>query len=203
MYFDLAELYYSQRVQTTVADSVHPVFVVPFPSVAICLRNRIDWPRLHSSAAQRFLPPNVDNETLHTFYQFFENLADIKFYNLQRLAPLFNASAKANLSLIDGVNVLAVMEYLLFPCSEIFNSVCLWRFKSYNCCDLFTVERTEIGFCYVFNSAVSEQVQEKAVSYRKLFIFSFYLLFFFSLSRYLFLFAEERCILSVSQLKCR
>ncbi|TMW53312.1 hypothetical protein DOY81_001612 [Sarcophaga bullata] len=162
VYFDLAELYYTQRLQTTVADSVYPVFTVPFPSVAICLRNRIDWPRLHSSAAQRFLPPDADNETLHTFYRFFESLADIKFYSLHRLAPLFKGPTKVNLSLIAGVDVLAVMKYLLFPCSEVFNSFCNWRFKSYNCCELFTVERTEMGFCYVFNSGISEKAQEKA-----------------------------------------
>lgn len=172
VYFDLAELYYTQRLQTTVADSVHPVFVVPFPSVGICLRNRIDWPRLQSNAAKRFLPPNVDNQTLHTFYRFFESLADVKFYSLKRFAPLFDPASNVNLSLIDGVNVLEVLKYLTFPCTQVFSTICMWRLKPYNCCELFTLERTEIGFCYVFNSAVSSAAQEKAVrcSLEKLFI---------------------------------
>ena len=196
VYFDLAELYYTQRLQTTVADSVYPVFTVPFPSVAICLRNRIDWPRLHSSAAQRFLPPDADNETMHTFYRFFESLADIKFYSLHRLGHLFNGATKVNLSLIAGVDVLAVMEYLLFPCSEVFNSFCNWRFKSYNCCELFHVERTEMGFCYVFNSGISEKAKEKAVSVREIAIVLYLLPF---MPMYL----EKQCILSVSQFICR
>ncbi|XP_037823819.1 pickpocket protein 19, partial [Lucilia sericata] len=162
VYFDLAELYYTQRIQTTVADSVHPIFVVPFPSVGICLRNRIDWTRLHNQAAKRFLPPNVDNETLHTFYRFFESLNDVKFYYFSRFSSLFEPSAKVNLSLIDGINVLEVLKYLTFPCSQVFGTICLWRLKSYNCCELFTLERTELGFCYVFNSAVSSKSKEKA-----------------------------------------
>ncbi|KAI8123237.1 Pickpocket protein 19 [Lucilia cuprina] len=162
VYFDLAELYYTQRMQTTVADSVHPIFVVPFPSVGICLRNRIDWTRLHNQAAKRFLPPNVDNDTLHTFYRFFESLNDVKFYYFSRFSTLFQPSANVNLSLIDGINVLEVMKYLTFPCSQVFSTTCLWRLKPYNCCELFTLERTELGFCYVFNSVISPKSKEKA-----------------------------------------
>jgi amiloride-sensitive sodium channel len=42
-------------------------------------------------------------------------------------------------------------------CRELLTaSDCWWRNDYQNCCDIFELQRTEYGFCYSFNSEVSE-----------------------------------------------
>uniref|UniRef100_A0A1I8P148 Pickpocket protein 28-like n=2 Tax=Stomoxys calcitrans TaxID=35570 RepID=A0A1I8P148_STOCA len=77
------------------------------------------------------------------------------------ISPLFERYTKLNLSLIDDVDILKVVEFLTLPCTEVFEGNCTWRKTTYNCCDLFSLERTETGICYVFNSAVSPKDKER------------------------------------------
>lgn len=163
VYFDLSELYYNQRIQTTVEDSVHPLFMVAFPSIGLCLPYRIDWQRLQNEAVKEFLPSNASAETIQTFYAFFDILGSLKFSDLERLAPLFSNNSQVNLSLIDHLNINSVMRYLTYSCTEAFVGHCVWRNKRYNCCDLFALERTEVGFCFIFNSMVNPDDKAKAV----------------------------------------
>ncbi|XP_075163735.1 pickpocket 21 [Haematobia irritans] len=164
VYIDLAELYYTQRVQTTVADSVSPIFMIPFPSIGLCLPYRIDWHRLQNEAAPRFLPANVSREKLYTFYEFFDEIGDIKFSSLMELSPMFERNSPLNLSLIDDIDILEVIRFLTPTCTEVFEGACLWRKRPYNCCDLFSLERTETGFCYIFNSAINQKDNDRAQS---------------------------------------
>nr|CAD7422021.1 unnamed protein product [Timema poppensis] len=41
-------------------------------------------------------------------------------------------------------------------CAELFVDLCWWRNSFFNCCDMFELQMTEYGFCYSFNSEVSE-----------------------------------------------
>ncbi|XP_058980219.1 pickpocket protein 19-like [Musca domestica] len=162
VYVDLSELYYNQRIQTTVEDSVHPLFMVAFPSIGLCLPYRIDWQRLQNEAVKEFLPSNATAETIQTFYAFFEILGFLKFSDLGRLKSLFTRNSNVNLTLIDNLNIIDVMKYLTFSCNDAFTGDCLWRNKRYNCCDLFTLERTELGYCYTFNSLVNPRDKARA-----------------------------------------
>ncbi|XP_037941616.1 pickpocket protein 19-like [Teleopsis dalmanni] len=160
-YFELADLYYTQRIQTTIMNSVHPIFYISFPSIAICARNRINYERL-SAARSLFLPSNVSKESIDVFNTFFEHFEDLRFNKISHLARLFNnATTEKQLSLIKDVNVLEVVNFLSFTCEELFSDKCYWRRKSYNCCDLFTMERTEVGFCQVFNSVIDKGKKER------------------------------------------
>jgi hypothetical protein len=42
------------------------------------------------------------------------------------------------------------------PCNDIFDSPCWWRNSFHNCCELFELQKTCYGYCYSFNSDVSE-----------------------------------------------
>ncbi|XP_073821461.1 pickpocket 21 [Musca autumnalis] len=163
VYVDLSELYYSQRIHTTVADSVHPQFMVTFPSIGVCMPYSIDWQRLRNDAAKEFLPDNVTNETRHTFYEFFEVMGHLKFSDLSKLAPLFSNNSKINLKLIDHLDLKPIMRYLAHSCNDAFVGECLWRKKAYNCCDLFALERTEAGYCYVFNSIINPRDKARSI----------------------------------------
>lgn len=42
----------------------------------------------------------------------------------------------------------------MHTCEELFLE-CWWRIKYYNCCQILTLQKTEYGICYSFNSATS------------------------------------------------
>ena len=67
------------------------------------------------------------------------------------------------LSQLDHLDVLEVMEFLKFNCSEVLGDSCLWRKKKVDCCEVFSQERTELGFCFVFNSAITAADQQRMV----------------------------------------
>ncbi|PSN30177.1 hypothetical protein C0J52_24179 [Blattella germanica] len=46
-------------------------------------------------------------------------------------------------------------------CSEFFEEKCFWLGQIFNCCSLFELQRTEYGFCYSFNSELSEPEMKK------------------------------------------
>ncbi|XP_053945431.1 pickpocket protein 19 [Anastrepha ludens] len=158
VYTDLADLYSSQRLQTIVEDSLAPIFTIEFPAIGICPRNRINWLKL-LEAHQLFLPANTSTETVQTFRQFFAVLSDFRFDNFVELKPL--TTLQMNRSLLDNVDIKEVMQFVSFTCDELFEQPCFWRRQEYDCCHLFSLERTEYGFCFVFNSLINEKGRER------------------------------------------
>ncbi|XP_054081370.1 pickpocket protein 19 isoform X2 [Zeugodacus cucurbitae] len=163
VYNDLADLYYSQRIHTIVEDSVSPIFTKPFPAIGICPRNRINWPKL-MEAHEVFLARNASDEAVRTFRRFFAIMGDFSFGNFFQLRPLYKLDM--NLSLLDDVDIMEVMRYVSFTCDELFVQPCRWRRNAYNCCDLFSMERTEYGFCFVFNSVITDERRERQLKDR-------------------------------------
>lgn len=53
---------------------------------------------------------------------------------------------------------------VIHRCEDLFDGECWWRNKYMNCCDLFTIQRSEYGICYAFNSATSPRGQRLVVS---------------------------------------
>ncbi|XP_050339415.1 pickpocket protein 19-like [Bactrocera neohumeralis] len=163
VYDDLADLYYSQRIQTIVDDTVSPIFTKPFPAIGICPRNRINWPKL-MEAHEVFLARNASDEVVQTFRRFFAIMGDFSFGEFNHLSRLYRLDL--NLTLLDDVNIMEVMRYVGFTCDELFVQPCHWRRNAYNCCDLFSMERTEYGFCFVFNSVVTKRGRERMLKDR-------------------------------------
>ncbi|XP_017472454.1 PREDICTED: pickpocket protein 19-like isoform X2 [Rhagoletis zephyria] len=158
VYSDMADLYHSQRIETIVQDSMTPIFIRPFPSIGICPRNRINWPKL-LKADQLFLPPNATAVAVRTFRQFFAILSTSQFGDFFYLKPL--TELELDLSLLDNVDIAEVMRHVSLTCDEFFEQPCYWQQIGYNCCELFSLERTENGFCFVFNSLVTEMDRER------------------------------------------
>lgn len=63
--------------------------------------------------------------------------------------------AKHLLHLFKDVNLTDFMLKTLPTCEEIFGW-CKWHGKNISCCEAFSLQRTEEGFCYSFNSLTSE-----------------------------------------------
>ncbi|XP_060647099.1 pickpocket protein 19 [Drosophila nasuta] len=155
VYVDLTALYNSERVQTTIENTMQPIFFVPFPSVGLCLRSRLNVLALENEATDLFLGANATQAKKELFQHFILSVSDIHFNDMRSLTKFFaNETLAANLSQLDGIDVTKVLEYTNLRCTHIFVE-CSWRSKPYNCCDIFELQRTELGYCWVFNSQIS------------------------------------------------
>lgn len=164
VYVDLTTLYNNPRTHTTIDNTMQPVFYVPFPAVAICTRNRLDMQRLETKAMDHFLGANATMERKEIFRRFFTAVTDVHFNDFSSLWPFFgNATLAAGVRQLDDLNVRKVLEYLNVDCEEIFVE-CTWRTRPHNCCEIFDLERTELGICWIFNSAVSARLRQREVS---------------------------------------
>ncbi|KAH8359598.1 hypothetical protein KR093_007786 [Drosophila rubida] len=162
VYVDLSALYNSERVQTTIENTMQPIFFVPFPSVAFCLRSRLSMYTLENEVTDVVLGINASQAKRELFQHFILSVSDIHFNDMSSLSKFFaNESLVANISQLDGIDVTQILEHTNLKCSEIFVD-CSWRNKAYNCCDIFELQRTEMGFCWVFNSQVSAKTRRLA-----------------------------------------
>ncbi|KAH8416701.1 hypothetical protein KR222_007505 [Zaprionus bogoriensis] len=161
VYVDLSELYTSNPIHTTIDNSMQPVFYVPFPSVGICLRNRVNLQRLENEASDFFLGVNATPERKDIFKRFVTAVSDVHFDDFRSLASFFgNSTLAAGVGQLDDLNIRTILEYVHVGCSEVFLE-CTWRTRPRNCCEIFEVQRTELGICWVFNSAVSEKMRQR------------------------------------------
>jgi amiloride-sensitive sodium channel len=56
---------------------------------------------------------------------------------------------------MDHLNITEIYEFMMFDCAD-FIVECRWRKKVFDCCKLFTKQKTEYGICWSFNSLSSE-----------------------------------------------
>ncbi|EDV92698.1 GH18904 [Drosophila grimshawi] len=162
VYIDLSALYNSGRVQTTIENSMQPVFRISFPSVGICPRSRINWLKMQQEVPQQFLGANATQEQKDVFIQFFTAVSTVIFEDMSNLKNIFeNQTLAANVHQLDGLDVSSVLRYAHHDCTDIFVE-CKWRGKQQNCCEIFELQITELGICWIFNSAVSVQMQQRA-----------------------------------------
>ncbi|XP_034488710.1 pickpocket protein 19 [Drosophila innubila] len=161
VYVDLAALYNSERTQTTIENTMTPIFYVPFPSVGLCMLNRVNWFVLENEASDIFLGVNASKEKKEIFKHFFAAVSNMHFNNMRSLSNFFrNESLAAGIGELDGLDVTNVLKHINLRCTDNFVE-CNWRSKPYNCCDLFELQRTELGNCWVFNSQVSTETRQR------------------------------------------
>lgn len=156
----LAERYSAQKLQTVVENSQYPVFQIPFPAVAVCPNNRINWKRFEEAKAI-FLPPSPDENLVEVFTTFVERMESFSFGKFSSFSDMDDI----NLELMDGIDIYNLTYFMTMRCEEIFiNGECMWRRVPFNCCNLFIIERTELGFCFVFNSILAPDSRALKVS---------------------------------------
>ncbi|KAL7726844.1 hypothetical protein ACLKA6_001911 [Drosophila palustris] len=161
VYVDLTTLYNAERVQTTIENTMQPIFYVAFPSVGLCSRSRVNWFTLENEAPDYFLGANASQEKREIFKKFIEAVSDVHFNEMKSLSKFFsNESLARGINQLDDLDVTEVLKYINLKCRDIFVE-CNWRSKPYDCCDIFELQRTELGYCWVFNSLVSEESRQR------------------------------------------
>jgi len=165
-YFNLAERHDSYKLQIVVEDSQLPVFEIPFPAVAVCPKNKVNW-QLYEAARERFLPKTVESDS--GFQAFVEKMETLSFGNFRRFQNMDNL----NLEELNMIDITILAQFLALKCENIFyNDSCHWRGVAFPCCDGFTFENTEHGMCLVFNSLISDTSKNIQVAFYFLLRFS-------------------------------
>lgn len=147
----------SDNIQTTVQTSKYPVFHVNFPSIALCNENLINWEKI-SQAEEIFLPNNYSKALSRNFREFVGYLSSFRFDNLDDLHWI----SRINLEELQNINITDLIDFLSFDCEDILAN-CLWIHNKHDCCRWFVKERTEKGFCLVFNSLITETSKQKII----------------------------------------
>ncbi|KAI4499622.1 hypothetical protein M0802_005192 [Mischocyttarus mexicanus] len=123
---------------------------VPFPSVVICPNQHVDWKmamdlekkifsnstKERSSNSSTSNNSNRNNSTILTFRKLLHNLSIMSFGDFDLFTFLKDCDLQELAGLFSG---------------------CWWRNSYYDCCEIFEVQKTEYGFCYSFNSELSEE----------------------------------------------
>ncbi|XP_075163743.1 pickpocket 20 [Haematobia irritans] len=149
----LSERYSAQKLQTVVENSQYPVFQIPFPAVGVCPNNRINWRKFEAAKAE-FLPQAAEPNLIEVFTTFVERMESLSFGQFESFAEMDDI----NLELLDDIDVSNLTKFMSLRCEDIFvNGECSWRRVPFNCCSFFIMERTELGYCFVFNSVVSPE----------------------------------------------
>ncbi|XP_069676703.1 sodium channel protein Nach-like [Periplaneta americana] len=131
-----------------------PISNIPFSSVTLCDANRVHWTKA-MKFQKRYLP-DASNETLKMFHKFVKAISVIEFGDFDILDLEFNGTF-VNTPELSRLNITQLMFDVKPECKEMFSQgLCWWRNKDYNCCEIFELQRTEYGYCYAFNSEVSE-----------------------------------------------
>ncbi|EDV53208.2 pickpocket protein 19 isoform X1 [Drosophila erecta] len=162
VYVDLNELYQRVRIQTTIRNTMLPIFRIPFPSIGFCPRNRLNWMVLENEAVHHFLGANASAAQKHLFIEFFTAAGDPHLARLNDMSNFFeNKTLSDELHMLDHLDLREVYKFIQFKCQDLFH-ICHWRGNPVNCCELIEYQFTESGLCFVFNTEISPVSRQKA-----------------------------------------
>ncbi|XP_050528843.1 pickpocket protein 28-like [Daktulosphaira vitifoliae] len=143
------QLYNHSLIQIIIEDPLFPLKEIDFPAITVCMNSNAMYSKVKT------LTEIYSNESNSKKY--FEN--SIKAISIMRF-PHFNALAPLVRSLkmekIPPEEIRDIMLYL-GPTIDDMLVKCFWRGIKYNCSDLFRRQRSEIGFCYSFNSKTADR----------------------------------------------
>ncbi|VVC45397.1 Hypothetical protein CINCED_3A008336 [Cinara cedri] len=144
--------YNSKPTNLAVKDTHVPLYEFPFPSITLCPAIKVK----KSTALEYFSRYiSIENDSLRTDLEHIMSILSTMQHptyfrmenHIQKVKPL--------LPLFKDVNLTDFMLTTLPTCKEIFGR-CKWHGQTISCCEAFSLQRTEEGFCYSFNSLTSE-----------------------------------------------
>lgn len=145
----------SSRFRTSLTSTVfestsYHVAEIPFPGIALCNNNRINYNKT-DAAIKKFFHNYSKNET-KSFINFLHTLQNMDYGSFDEFQEILDDGYNGSM---DDLNVTEIYEFMMHDC-ESFLLECRWRKKPFECCKLFTKQKTEYGICWSFNSMSSE-----------------------------------------------
>ncbi|XP_050054455.1 sodium channel protein Nach-like isoform X2 [Aphis gossypii] len=149
---DLWLKFRSMPTQLAVKDTHVPLYEFPFPSITICPAIKVKKTKAFEYFSKYI---SIDNDTIKTELMYVMSaLSTMQQPTYFRMAEYVEKS-KHLLPLFRDINLTDFMLTTLPTCNELFGR-CHWHGEVISCCEAFSLQRTEEGFCYSFNSLTSE-----------------------------------------------
>ncbi|XP_046994338.1 pickpocket protein 19-like [Schistocerca americana] len=149
MSLEVARRFGSRTTMTVVESTNYPVYEVAYPAVVVCDNNRVHWDKLLDYERRQL--SELDADTRAVFRSLVTSLAQMEWADFDLFTPKDLANYRA-LDTLSHVNFSDVMKQVMPKCEEFFHNACYWRSETRNCCDIFEVLLTDIGYCFAFNS---------------------------------------------------
>ncbi|KAG5674514.1 hypothetical protein PVAND_004476 [Polypedilum vanderplanki] len=144
---------FSSSLTSTVFESTNfKVIEIPFPSITICNANRINYNKT-DEAIEKFIP-NFSNKDQKLFVRFLEILQNMDYGSFDE----FTHIADDYKGQFDHLNIFEIYKFMIHECKDFFVD-CKWRNKKVDCCKFFSLQITEYGLCYSFNSYTNEPTE--------------------------------------------
>ncbi|CAH0388674.1 unnamed protein product [Bemisia tabaci] len=137
-----------------VKDTHFPLYLFPFPTITICPANKVIKSRALEYLLRFVNGSTFDEELEESMSNIMSALALMQQPLYYRMNPYINASQHM-FPLFETMNITDFMMTVLPTCRELFGR-CVWSGQRIDCCEIFSIQRTEEGFCYSFNSLTSE-----------------------------------------------
>lgn len=141
----LSNRFRTGKLSTVFESTNFKVSEIPFPAITICNNNRQDYNKTEA-ALMRFVPNRTVSEK-ETFTKFLHILQNQEFGSFDE----YGVIADDNLTALESLNITEVYEFMMHDC-EVFFVNCWWKDKPFNCCELFSKQKSEYGICWSFNS---------------------------------------------------
>ncbi|XP_049829059.1 sodium channel protein Nach-like [Schistocerca gregaria] len=147
--------YRESPIRTTVRTTNFPLSEIPFPAVTVCPTTKV-----RRTVGEKLLASLLNltelNDTVRGELRLvMAMLANHEFPYNYRVWQYYNSSKDIISKLNDKLNVTWFMLQVMPPLEKMLG-VCIWQGKFQNCTSIFSLQRTEGGFCYSFNSLTSE-----------------------------------------------
>ncbi|KAK2576091.1 hypothetical protein KPH14_007426 [Odynerus spinipes] len=146
----IAEEFQTYPTYTSIESTNYRTSGIPFPSVVICPTEHVDWNRV-IDLEEKIFTNSTKKSSISTFRDILKKLSIISFGDFDFLEFL----NERDLRELADINVTGVLLETMPQCRDLFSD-CWWRNSYRDCCEIFELQKTEYGFCYAFNSEISE-----------------------------------------------
>ena len=141
----LSDRFRSSLTSTVFESTNYKVSEIPFASITLCNNNRLNFNKTND-AIEKFFPNRSKHET-ETFVKFLNVLQNMDYGSFDE----FEVIKENDVTEMDKLNISQVYEFMMHDCDKFLVS-CSWRNVPFNCCDWFSMQRSEYGICWSFNS---------------------------------------------------
>ncbi|XP_014607664.1 PREDICTED: pickpocket protein 19-like [Polistes canadensis] len=151
---------------------------VPFPSVVICPNQHVDW-KMAMDLEKKIFPNSTiernknsrnSSSSINSSSNSNNNSSKNNSTSISNNSSNSNSNSN-NSSILTFRKLLRKLSIMSFGDFDLLTflkdrdltelaglfSTCWWRNSYYDCCEIFEVQKTEYGFCYSFNSELSEE----------------------------------------------
>lgn len=142
----LSARFRSNLTATVFETTNYPITEIPFPLIGLCNNNHINYNKTEEAVAK--FVGNATQKQKEFFVKFTHILQNMMYGSNDEFEPVLDEGYDG---FMDNIRISDIILFMMHDCKE-FLIECTWREKAVNCCDIFSLQVTEYGYCFSFNS---------------------------------------------------